>query len=144
MEDFKIEAGENHPRATAPGLTYCERGQEHDEVVVFPQVLFSTFMDIMGQSPKRYHVYGLIMRFRGPPTSSTGQLRDWAKQWGKDQYEFYHRLMGIRRFIHFGKCHSTTPAGTWSEPPRDGEGAREASSWRHAPERARQTTGGFR
>lgn len=110
MEDFKVK-GEAKSVTTSYGaeLTYCERGEEHDEVVVFPGFFFYTFMDIVEAIAERYHVYGLIMRFDGPADEfdEDGSV-NWAKQWGKDEYEFC-QLMGIERFIHFGKCHSTTP-----------------------------------
>jgi len=46
-------------------LTYCERGGEHDEVMICGAFYFHTFMPVMELLAKRYHVYGVVMRFDG-------------------------------------------------------------------------------
>jgi len=70
-------------------LTYCELGQDHQEILVTTAFYFHTFMPVVEELAKRFHVYALIMRFDGP----TDQLNadgttNWARQWGKDLYDF--------------------------------------------------------
>ena len=69
-------------------------------------------MPVVEGLAKRYHVYAIVMRFDG----KTDCLNDdgtthWAKQWGKDIYDFSQE-MGIERFHYIGKCHGTIP-GWW-------------------------------
>ena len=90
-------------------LTYCELGQDHQEILVTTAFYFHTFMPVVEELAKRFHVYALIMRFDGP----TDQLNadgttNWARQWGKDLYDFCVKK-GLKKFIHFGKCHGTIP-----------------------------------
>ena len=76
-------------------LTYCERGEEHEEVMVVGAFYFHTFMPVAELMARRYHVYGVVMRFDGPadelePDGTT----HWGCQWGKDIYDFAVK-MGI-------------------------------------------------
>ena len=66
-------------------------------------------MPVVEGLAKRYHVYAVVMRFDGPgeELNEDGSI-NWAKQWGKDIYEFSVK-MGIKRFHYVGKCHGTVP-----------------------------------
>lgn len=90
-------------------LTYCERGEEHEEIVIMPAFFFHTFVPMMEGLAKRYHVYGVVMRFDGPcdELNADGSV-NWDRQWGKDIYDFCCK-MGISQYIHFGKCHGSIP-----------------------------------
>jgi len=93
-------------------ITYGERGVENKEILITGAFYHHTFMPVVENLAKRYHVYAVIMRFNG----KTELLNDddstnWAKQWGKDIYDFSIK-MGIKRFHYFGKCHGTIP-GWW-------------------------------
>lgn len=46
-------------------LTYCERGEEHDEVLICGAFYFHTFLPVVELMARRYHVYGVVMRFDG-------------------------------------------------------------------------------
>lgn len=46
-------------------LTYCELGQDHQEILVTTAFYFHTFMSVVEELAKRFHVYALIMRFDG-------------------------------------------------------------------------------
>lgn len=90
-------------------LTYCERGEEHEEVMVVGAFYFHTFLPVVELLAQRYHVYGVVMRFDGPadelePDGTT----HWGRQWGKDIYDFAVK-MGLKRFHYMGKCHGTIP-----------------------------------
>lgn len=110
MEANKIK-GEAKALKLANGaeLTYCERGENNEEIVVMPGFFFYTFMPMLEGLAERYHVYGVIMRFDGPgdELNEDGSI-NWTRQWGKDIYDFCE-AMGIRQYIHFGKCHGSVP-----------------------------------
>ncbi len=90
-------------------LYYCERGEENAEVVIMTGFFFHTFMPLVDGMAKKYHVYGLVMRFDGPAEerNADGSI-NWCRMWGRDEYEFCRKL-GIEKFIHFGKCHGSVP-----------------------------------
>lgn len=90
-------------------LTYCERGQENKEVIIAGAFYFHTLMPVIDELAKKYHVYGIVMRFDG----ITDELNEdgtthWGRQWGKDIYDFTQKL-GIQKYHYFGKCHGTVP-----------------------------------
>lgn len=90
-------------------LTYCERGEQHKEVIITTAFYFHTFMPVIELLAEKYHVYGIVMRFDGPTDELNADgSTNWARQWGKDEYNFAVK-MGIERFIHVGKCHGTIP-----------------------------------
>lgn len=93
-------------------LTYCERGEEHNEVLITGAFYFHTFMPVVELLAQRYHVYGVVMRFTGPVNNyeKDGSIH-WGRQWGEDIYNFAVK-MGLSRFHYFGKCHGTMP-GWW-------------------------------
>lgn len=90
-------------------LTYCERGEEHEEVLLTGAFYFHTAMPVMELLAKRYHVYGVVMRLDGNATelNADGTI-NWSRQWGRDIYEFA-KAKGLSRFRYFGKCHGTVP-----------------------------------
>lgn len=93
-------------------LTYCERGEQNNEVLITGAFYFHTFMPVVEQLAKRYHVYGVVMRFDGPvDLFEPDGTPHWGRQWGKDIYDFAVK-MGIPRFHYLGKCHGTIP-GWW-------------------------------
>ena len=94
---------------TGTELTYCELGEEHDEVLITTAFYFHTLMPVLDILAERYHIYGIVMRFDGPAEelNADGSI-NWARQWGKDLYDFAC-AKGIKKFIHFGKCHGTVP-----------------------------------
>lgn len=93
-------------------LTYCERGQEHEEVVIAGAFYFHTVMPVIEYLAQRFHVYGVVMRMDGKITETNADgSTHWGNQWGSDVYEF-SKKMGITRFNYFGKCHGTIP-GWW-------------------------------
>lgn len=93
-------------------LTYCERGEENQEVLITGAFYFHTVMPVVELLAQRYHVYGIVMRFDGPTTELNADgSTHWGRQWGKDIYDFAVK-MGIDRFHYFGKCHGTIP-GWW-------------------------------
>lgn len=66
-------------------------------------------MPVVEELAKRFHVYALIMRFNGPTDELNADgTTNWARQWGKDLYDFCVKK-GLKKFIHFGKCHGTIP-----------------------------------
>ena len=90
-------------------LTYCEYGKENKEVLIAGAFYFHTLMPVIEGLAKRYHVYGVVMRFDGitdelNPDGTT----HWGRQWGKDIYDFSQKL-GITKFHYNGKCHGTVP-----------------------------------
>ena len=93
-------------------LTYCERGEEHNEVVIAGAFYFHTFMPVVEYLAQRFHVYGVVMRMDGKVTEKNADgTTHWGNQWGKDIYDFACK-MGIERFNYVGKCHGTVP-GWW-------------------------------
>ena len=95
--------------ATGTELTYCELGTENEEVLVTGAFYFHTVMPVLKELAKRYHVYGIVMRFDGPAEefNEDGSVH-WARQWGKDVYDFAS-AMRLNKFAYFGKCHGTVP-----------------------------------
>lgn len=90
-------------------LTYCERGEENQEVIISTAFYFHTLMPVLELLAEKYHVYGIVMRFDGPTDELNADgTTNWSRQWGKDEYDFAVK-MGIREYIHFGKCHGTVP-----------------------------------
>ena len=70
-------------------LTYCELGEQNEEVLVTGAFYFHTVMPVVELLAERYHVYGVVMRFDGDtdeldPDGST----NWTRQWGADVYRF--------------------------------------------------------
>ena len=93
-------------------LTYCERGAENEEVMICGAFYHHTFMPVIEGLAKRYHVYGIVMRFDGITDQKEADgTTHWGRQWGKDVYDFAQK-MGIKRFHYMGKCHGTNP-GWW-------------------------------
>ena len=93
-------------------LTYFERGQKHDEVLICAAFYHHTFMPVAEGLAERYHVYGIVMRFDGISDQKEADgTTHWGRQWGKDVYDFAQK-MGIKRFHYMGKCHGTIP-GWW-------------------------------
>lgn len=90
-------------------LTYCELGEENEEVVLSGAFYFHTFMPVLEGLAKKYHVYGIVMRFDGKGTrfNEDGSIH-WGLQWGEDIYEFA-KAMNVRKFHYVGKCHGTVP-----------------------------------
>ena len=93
-------------------VTYCERGAEHEEVVITGAFYFHTFMPVVEELAKRFHVYGVVMPVSGEtePKSKDGDIY-WSEIWGSQVYEFA-KVMGIKQFHYVGKCHGTLP-GWW-------------------------------
>ncbi len=90
-------------------LTYCEYGQEHEEIVISGAFYFHTFAPVLEGLAKRYHVYGVVMRGTGETVERMADgTVNWDRQWGRDIYDFA-RAMGIERFHYVGKCHGTNP-----------------------------------
>ena len=93
-------------------LTYCERGEQNTEVLITGAFYFHTFMPVVEELAKRYHVYGVVMRFDGKSTELNADgSTHWGRQWGRDIYDFAC-AMGIEQFHYAGKCHGTVP-GWW-------------------------------
>ncbi|MBV4429659.1 alpha/beta fold hydrolase [Clostridium tyrobutyricum] len=90
-------------------LTYCEFGEENNEIIISGAFYFHTFTPVLEELAKRYHVYGVVMRMDGKATehNKDGSV-NWSRQWGKDIYEFA-KVMGINKFHYVGKCHGTNP-----------------------------------
>lgn len=90
-------------------LTYCEFGEEHSEVVISGAFYFHTFTPVLEELAKRYHVYGVVMRFAGKATElNEDGSTHWGRQWGEDIYQFA-KALGIEKFHYVGKCHGTNP-----------------------------------
>ena len=89
-------------------LTWFELGNEHEEIMVFPGFYFYTFYDVAKELAKKYHVYGIVMRFNGKETQVVDGKNQWHLQWGEDVYKFC-KAKGIEKFHYFGKCHGTNP-----------------------------------
>ena len=90
-------------------ITYAERGEQNEEVVISGAFYHHTFMPVIEGLAQRYHVYALVMRFDGiTDQKNPDGTTHWGKQWGKDVYDFA-KAMGIERFHYVGKCHGTIP-----------------------------------
>lgn len=90
-------------------ITYCEFGEQNDEVVLSGAFYFHTFTPVLEEMAKKYHVYGVVMRMAGDATeyNADGSV-NWGCQWGKDMFHFAREL-GIKKFHYVGKCHGTNP-----------------------------------
>lgn len=90
-------------------LTYCERGEGNDEVIISGAFFFHTFMPVVEKLAERYHVFGVIMRFdgKGDQLNADGSV-NWTRQWGSDVFNFA-RALGIEKFHYVGKCHGSVP-----------------------------------
>lgn len=90
-------------------LTYCEFGEENEEVLISGAFYFHTWTPVLEALAEKYHVYGIVMRFDGVGTQlhENGDIH-WGKQWGDDVYQFA-AAMGIDKFHYVGKCHGVTP-----------------------------------
>lgn len=92
-------------------LTYCEFGEQNEEVLLSGAFYFHTFTPVVEGLAKRYHVYGIVMRMdtKGPFTqfNADGTV-NWDRQWGDDIYQFA-KAMGIEKFHYAGKCHGVNP-----------------------------------
>lgn len=93
-------------------LTYCERGDNNSEIILCGAFYFHTFMPVIENLAKKYHVYGLVMRFDGKAEefNEDGSV-NWSRQWGRDFYNFANKL-NLSSFHYVGKCHGTVP-GQW-------------------------------
>lgn len=90
-------------------LTFCEYGTENDGILLTGAFYYDTAIPLMEELGKRYHVYGMVMRFDGPceELNSDGSV-NWARQWGRDMY-YFARALGLDKFTYFGKCHGSIP-----------------------------------
>ncbi|ORX86498.1 alpha/beta-hydrolase [Anaeromyces robustus] len=93
-------------------ITYAERGEQNKEIMFTGALYHHTFMPVVEELAKRFHVYAFIMRTHGvvEEINTDGSIH-WANQWGKDLYDFANYL-GIKKFHYLGKCHGTMP-GWW-------------------------------
>ncbi|MBQ5993544.1 MAG: alpha/beta hydrolase [Bacteroidales bacterium] len=93
-------------------VVYCERGAEHEEVMIMGAFYFHTAMPMIESLSERFHVYGVVMRISGESDQKNADgTVHWGNTWGKEMYEFA-QVMGIKKFHYLGKCHSTVP-GWW-------------------------------
>ncbi len=92
-------------------LTYCELGEENEEVIISGAFYFHTFTPVLEELAKKYHVYGVVMRIDSGEhvtmKNEDGSI-NWSRQWGDDIYQFAKKL-GIESFHYVGKCHGTNP-----------------------------------
>lgn len=91
-------------------LTYCEFGDENEEVVISCAFYHHTWLPVEEMMGKKYHVYGLVQRYgdgKGTILNEDGSIH-WAKQWGDDLYKFA-KALGVEQFHYIGKCHGTVP-----------------------------------
>lgn len=90
-------------------LTYCERGENNDEVIICGAFFFHTFMPVVEKLAERYHVYGVIMRFDGKADQlNEDGSTNWTRQWGNDIYNFALEK-NLSQFHYVGKCHGSVP-----------------------------------
>ena len=90
-------------------LTYCERGEKNSEVIICGEFFFHTFMPMIENLAKKFHVYGVIMRFDGKSTEKNSDgSTNWSLQWGSDVYNFAKKL-NLQKFHYVGKCHGSVP-----------------------------------
>lgn len=91
-------------------LTYCEFGEENEDVILSGAFYFHTWLPVLEMLGKQYHVYGIVMRYgdgEGTEFNPDGTIH-WSRQWGDDIYKFA-RALGIQKFHYLGKCHGTLP-----------------------------------
>lgn len=92
-------------------ITYCEFGEENKEIMVMGEFYFHSFIPMMEELAKRYHVYGVVMSSRDASQctefADDGEI-NWPYQWGKDIYDFAQE-MNLGKFIYVGKCHGSVP-----------------------------------
>lgn len=110
MEEIKISKGAKSVILdNGVELTYCEMGEENEEVLISGAFYFHTFMPVLEGLAKKYHVYGIVMRFDGITTElNSDGTTNWSNQWGNDVYEFAKK-MGVEKFHYIGKCHGVNP-----------------------------------
>ena len=110
MEAAKVpENGKSLTLSNGVELTYCEFGEEHDEVIISGAFYFVSFTPILKKLADNYHVYGVVMRMDGPITEKTaGGETDWSSQWCEDIYQFA-KEMHLPAFTYLGKCHGSMP-----------------------------------
>lgn len=92
-------------------LTYCELGEENEEIIISGAFYFHTFTPVLEELAKKYHVYGVVMRMSEDSSDTefnADESINWSRQWGKDIYKFAE-IMGINKFHYVGKCHGTNP-----------------------------------
>ncbi len=111
MENWKV-AKNCKSLTTEDGieLTYCEFGEENEEVVISFAFYHHTWLPVEEMLGKKYHVYGVVQRFgdgEGTVFEEDGTI-NWSKQWGDDLYKFA-KALGIESFHYIGKCHGSTP-----------------------------------
>lgn len=112
MEAYKISSNaKSLTLSNGLELTYCEFGEENEEVIISGAFYFHTFTPVLEELAKKYHVYGVVMRIdeNGPISqrNEDGSV-NWSRQWGEDIYEFAKKL-GIDKYHYVGKCHGTNP-----------------------------------
>lgn len=94
-------------------LTYCELGEENEEVMVTGAFYFHTIMPLMEELAKRFHVYGVVMRFDGHKTELN---KDGSTNWSRDNgvmrfiSSFKHWV--LKNFITSASATVSIPAGT--------------------------------
>ena len=91
-------------------LSYCELGEENEEIIITGAFYFHTWLPVVTELAKKYHIYGYVMRFGdggGTQFNEDGTIH-WSKQWGDDLYKFA-KALGIEKFNYLGKCHGTVP-----------------------------------
>lgn len=112
MEEYKISTeAKSLILDNGLELTYCEFGQENEEILISGAFYFHTFTPVLEKLAKKYHVYGVVMRCdeNGPITMrNQDESINWGRQWGEDIYRFVQKL-GIETFHYAGKCHGTNP-----------------------------------
>lgn len=112
MEEYKIsENAKSIILDNGIELTYCEFGDEHEDVIISGALYFHTFTPVLKEMAKKYHVYGVVMRMTKDDADTEfnddGTL-NWSRQWGKDIYDFAEK-MNIKKFHYMSKCHGTNP-----------------------------------
>ena len=91
-------------------LTYCEFGEENEEIVISCAFYHHTWLPVEEYLGKKYHVYGIVQRYGdgdGTIFNEDGSIH-WARQWGDDLFKFA-KALGIKSFHYVGKCHGTVP-----------------------------------
>lgn len=90
-------------------LTYCEFGDNKNEIIVCGAFCFHTFMPMIKKLAEKYHVYGVVMRFNGKAEefNADGSV-NWSRQWGSDVYNLAKEL-NLPKFHYVGKCHGSVP-----------------------------------